>query len=157
MSETILTNAIIPKSNNLLSYALIPQVYDLEDLNIQSGTFKNAGEGWNTFTFPEPFDTPPVVYARCDNYGIEIKSVTAEHFLYMVTTATSSSGSSKTLYYGKSSQYNLTGIVSVEKSGGYSWTNSGSFTVLTAAGSNGTAGVADAVDIGFIAVEKVVG
>ena len=133
---------------------LVPDVFELEDLAVQGGEFENAGEGWNTFEFPEPFDAPPLVLAQCEGYGVEVKGVTAERFLYMVTQATSSSGSSKTLYYGNSRQYGLSGIVATSDSAGYSWTNQGSFTVLTAAGSSGTSGVADAVTVRWAAMEK---
>nr|DAQ07479.1 MAG TPA: HELIX POMATIA AGGLUTININ, SNAIL, HELIX POMATIA [Caudoviricetes sp.] len=150
MSETILTNAIIPKSNNLLSYALIPQVYDLEDLNIQSGTFKNAGEGWNTFTFPEPFDTPPLVFVQTDNYGCDVKNIAVDRFLYKVTTQVTSSGNSKTLYSGRTSRSYDTDIVATSTS---SLSSTTSFSVMTAAGSTSSAGVADAIDIRWLAIE----
>lgn len=133
---------------------LVSDVFELEDLSVQGGVFENAGEGWNTFTFPESFDAPPLVLAQCEGYGVEVKGVTAERFLYMVTQATSSSGSSKTLYYGKSSQYRLSGIVATSDSAGSYWTNQGSFTVLTAAGSSGTAGVAEKVAVRWAAIEK---
>ena len=137
-----------------LMLALLSGTRELEDLSAQGGEFENAGEGWNTFTFPEPFDAPPLVLAQCEGYGVEVKGVTAERFLYMVTQATSSSGSSRTLYYGKSNQYGLSGIVATSDSAGHSWTNQGSFTVLTAAGSSGTAGVAEKVAVRWAAIEK---
>ena len=115
-----------------LMLALLSGTRELEDLSVQGGEFENAGEGWNTFEFPEPFDAPPLVLAQCEGYGVDVKGVTAERFLYMVTQATSSSGSSRTLYYGKSNQYGLSGIVATSDSAGYSLTNQGSFTVLTA-------------------------
>lgn len=137
-----------------LMLALLSGTRELEDLSVQGGEFENAGEGWNTFEFPEPFDAPPLVLAQCEGYGVDVKGVTAERFLYMVTQATSSSGSSRTLYYGKSNQYGLSGIVATSDSAGYSWTNQGSFTVLTAAGSSGTAGVAENVAVKWAAIEK---
>lgn len=137
-----------------LLLALLSDTRELEDLSVQGGEFENAGEGWNTFEFPEPFDAPPLVLAQCEGYGVEVKGVTAERFLYMVTQATSSSGSSKTLYYGKSSQYRLSDIVATSDSAGSYWTNQGSFTVLTAAGSSGTAGVAEKVAVRWAAIEK---
>lgn len=140
-------------SDDLL-LALLSGTRELEDLSVQGGEFENAGEGWNTFTFPEPFDSPSLVFAQCEGYGVDVKGVTAEHFLYMVTQATSSSGSSKTLYYGKSNQYNLSGLVATSNSAGSYWTNQGSFTVLTSAGSSGTSGVADAVTVRWAAIEK---
>ena len=137
-----------------LMLALLSGTRELEDLSVQGGEFENAGEGWNTFEFPEPFDAPPLVLAQCEGYGVDVKGVTAERFLYMVTQATSSSGSSRTLYYGNSNQYGLSGIVATSDSAGYSWTNQGSFTVLTAAGSSGTAGVAEKVAVKWAAIEK---
>lgn len=137
-----------------LMLALLSNTRELEDLAVQGGEFENAGEGWNTFEFPEPFDAPPLVLAQCEGYGVDVKGVTAERFLYMVTQATSSSGSSRTLYYGKSNQYGLSGIVATSDSAGHSWTNQGSFTVLTPAGSGGTSGVADAVTVRWAAMEK---
>nr|DAO09800.1 MAG TPA: H-type lectin domain [Caudoviricetes sp.] len=134
---------------------LVPDVFELEDLSVQGGVFENAGEGWNTFTFPEPFDAPPLVLAQCDGYGVDVKGVTAERFLYMVTQATSSSGSSKTLYYGTSSAYRLKNILSTQKGAGTSgWTDGGSFTVLTSAGSSGTSGVSKKVAVRWAAIEK---
>lgn len=137
-----------------LMLALLSDTRELEDLAVHGGEFENAGEGWNTFTFPEPFDAPPLVLAQCEGYGVEVKGVTAERFLYMVTQATSSSGGSMTLYYGNSNRYELSGIVATSDSAGYSWTNKGSFTVLTAAGSSGTAGVAEKVAVRWAAIEK---
>ena len=137
-----------------LMLALLSDTRELEDLAVQGGEFENAGEGWNTFTFPEPFDAPPLVLAQCEGYGVEVKGVTAERFLYMVTQATSSSGGSRTLYYGNSNRYELSGIVATSDSAGYSLTNKGSFTALTAAGSSGTSGVADAVAVRWAAMEK---
>lgn len=137
-----------------LMLALLSGTRELEDLAAQGGKFENAGEGWNTFEFPEPFDAPPLVLAQCEGHGVDVKGVTAERFLYMVTQATSSSGSSRTLYYGKSNQYGLSGIVATSESAGYSWTSQGSFTVLTAAGSSGTAGVAEKVAVRWAAIEK---
>lgn len=138
-----------------LMLALLSDTRELEDLSVQGGGFANAGEGWNTFEFPEPFDRVPLVLAQCDGYGVEVKGVTAERFLYMVTQATSSSGSSRTLYYGTSSAYRLSGLVSTQAIAGSSrWTTNGSFDVLTSASSSGTAGVADAVTVRWAAIEK---
>lgn len=69
-----------------------PQTYELEDLTIRTGSFVNAGSGWNTFVFPEAFDDVPQVLASAeDGYGVEIKGVRADKFLYRCTTAGSSS------------------------------------------------------------------
>ena len=137
-----------------LLLALLSDTRELEDLSVQGGEFENAGEGWNTFTFPEPFDEVPLVFAQADGYGVDVKGVQRDRFLYMVTQATSSSGSSKTLYYGKSNQYNLSGLVATSNSAGSYWTNQGSFTVLTSAGSSGTSGVSKKVAVRWAAIEK---
>ncbi len=57
---------------------------ELEDYEMETGTFKNAGAGWNTYKFREPFDgVPSVVCQALDFQGwVEIKDVTAEGFLY---------------------------------------------------------------------------
>lgn len=128
-----------------LMLALLSDTCELEDLAVQGGEFENAGEGWNTFTFPEPFDAPPLVLAQCDGYSVEVKGITAERFLYMVTQATSSSGSSRTLYLSTRHDY----VFAKKKS-----YDGGSFDVLTSAGSSGTFGVADAVTVRWAAMEK---
>lgn len=141
-------------SDDLL-LALLSDTRELEDLAVQGGEFENAGEGWNTFTFPEPFDGAPLVLAQCDGYGVDVKGVQRDRFLYMVTQATSSSGSSMTLYYGTSSAYRLKNILSTQKGAGTSgWTDGGSFTVLTSAGSSGTSGVSKKVAVRWAAIEK---
>ena len=44
-------------------FPFLPNVWELEDLTIRCGTLVNAGAGWNTFKFPEPFEAVPVVMA----------------------------------------------------------------------------------------------
>lgn len=69
---------------------------NLEDTDLEVGSFNNAGAGWNTFTFREAFEgVPYVVVAPEDFDGVcQIKSVTATGFLYCLrllsdsTTAT---------------------------------------------------------------------
>ncbi len=128
-----------------LVLALLSDTRELEDLTIRTGSFANAGEGWNTFAFPEPFDAPPLVVARCEGYGVDVKGVTADRFLYMVTQATSSGASSRTLYAANSG-----GVVYATKP----TASSTAFTVLTSAGSSGTEGTADAVTVRWAAFEK---
>lgn len=123
-----------------LMLALLSDTCELEDLAVQGGEFENAGEGWNTFTFPEPFDAPPLVLAQCDGYSVEVKGITAERFLYMVTQA-----SSRTLYLSTRYDYVFAKKQSYD---------GGSFDVLTSAGSSGTSGVADAVTVRWAAMEK---
>lgn len=59
---------------------------------IETGTFKNAGYGWNTYTFKKPFAVDPVVLTqpKQENYTVNIKSVTREKFIYLVAPSTSS-------------------------------------------------------------------
>ena len=131
--------------DDALVLALLSDTRELEDLTIRTGSFANAGEGWNTFAFPEPFDAPPLVVARCEGYGVDVKGVTADRFLYMVTQATSSGASSRTLYAANSG-----GVVYATKP----TASSTAFTVLTSAGSRGTEGTADAVTVRWAAFEK---
>lgn len=70
---------------------------ELEDVKARAGSFQNAGEGWNTFTFPDSFDSPPTVYCQCDNYNVEVKTVTAESFIYRLVTLSATTTSSKVL------------------------------------------------------------
>lgn len=59
-------------------------VGELEDLTIRIGSLVNAGAGWNTYKFPEPFDAPPVVALQPVDFNgwVEVKQVTADGFLY---------------------------------------------------------------------------
>ena len=90
----------------------------LDDLEIRVGSFVNAGAGWNSYRFPVPFEGTPQVILQTENFPgwAEIRSITAEGFLYCLRqpvytegsvstgsyytasgTASSSSHSSKTL------------------------------------------------------------
>lgn len=57
---------------------------ELEDYEMETGTFKNAGAGWNTYKFRGPFDSVPSVVCQALNFQgwVEIKDVTADGFLY---------------------------------------------------------------------------
>ena len=74
-------------------------VGELEDLSIKTGKLINAGAGWNTFNFPDPFDAPPQVFlqAVAFNGWVEIREITAKGFLYQLREhdggSTSNSGS----------------------------------------------------------------
>ena len=59
-------------------------VGELEDLTIRIGSLINAGAGWNTYKFPEPFDAPPVVALQPVDFTgwVEVTQVTADGFLY---------------------------------------------------------------------------
>ena len=129
-----------------MGFIPVPDAFELEDLTIRAGSFANAGEGWNTFLFPEPFDGVPFVSAQCDGCGVEVKGAAPDRFLYKVTRATADATTTKTLYTGASSTYPLV----------YSYPQSNyktSFDVLTGAEAGGTAPVADAVEVRWMAVE----
>ena len=57
---------------------------ELEDLEIRMGVLVNAGEGWNSFTFPVPFEGTPMVVLQPENFSgwAELREVTAEGFQY---------------------------------------------------------------------------
>lgn len=63
-------------------------VGELEDYSVETGTFANAGAGWNTFKFREAFEAPPVVVLQAENFDgiVQIKTITAEGFLYCART-----------------------------------------------------------------------
>lgn len=63
-------------------------VGELEDTAIETGCFKNAGAGWNTFTFREAFEAPPQVMLQAEDFSgvVLIKSITAKSFLYCLRT-----------------------------------------------------------------------
>lgn len=83
-------------------------VGELEDYSVETGTFKNAGAGWNTFKFREAFDAPPVVALQAEDFDgiVQIKTVTAEGFLYCLrtladaTTATAATVNYMAIEYG---------------------------------------------------------
>ena len=129
-----------------LLLALLPATAELEDLAIRAGSFANAGEGWNTFLFPEPFEGVPFVAAQCDGCGVEVKGAAPDRFLYKVTRATAGATTTRTLYTGASSAYPL--VFSYPQSNYKT-----SFDVLTGAEAGGTAPVADAVEVRWMAVE----
>lgn len=58
--------------------------HELEDYDMETGTLQNAGAGWNTYKFREPFDGVPSVVCQALNFQgwVEIKDITAEGFLY---------------------------------------------------------------------------
>ena len=57
---------------------------ELDDYTMETGRFINAGAGWNTFKFRHPFEGVPVLTVTPKEFDgfCEIKSVTAEGFLY---------------------------------------------------------------------------
>ena len=61
-------------------------VGELEDLTIRVGSFVNAGAGWNTYRFPEPFDAPPQIVREFTDGSVATGS-------YYTASGTSSSSS----------------------------------------------------------------
>lgn len=105
-------------------------VGELQDTEMEVGTFTNAGAGWNTFKFREAFEGVPQVTCQAENFDgvVLIKDITAEGFLYCLRTLQNGS------YY----------------TGGSTGTNpSHSATTLV----SGTTTTADSIKINYIAVE----
>lgn len=76
-------------------------VGELEDLTVKIGTLTNAGAGWNSYKFPEAMEAAPQVVLQPVNFSgwVEIKSVTAEGFLYCLRQPTYTDGSVTTGSY----------------------------------------------------------
>ena len=68
---------------------------ELDDYTMETGRFVNAGAGWNTFRFRHPFEGVPVLTVTPKEFGgfCEIKSVTAEGFLYCLRQLSAQDGS----------------------------------------------------------------
>lgn len=66
---------------------------ELEDTALEIGSFSNAGAGWNTFRFREAFEGVPQVLCQAENFDgiVQIKSITAEGFLYCLRTLSTGS------------------------------------------------------------------
>lgn len=61
---------------------------ELEDLTIRTYGFANAGSGWNTFTFPTPFEAvPQVICAAEGEHSVQVQQVSETKFLYRVVTS----------------------------------------------------------------------
>lgn len=135
-------------------------VGELEDVKVCTGTFTNAGAGWNTFTFPESFDEVPVIVCNCDGYDVEVKSVTTESFLYRVVTTASASMpslSTTTMTLYQSTSTSTSGYYPYIAKAQTSYQRS-AFTVLTGASlsggsSGGVSTVSSAVEIRWAAIE----
>lgn len=125
-------------ASEILAYA---GAGELEDLTIRTGSFENAGEGWNTFTFPEPFEGVPHAIVTVESgYSIEVKGVTEAEFLYKVTTASTSGGVTTGTYYVHTSKTTSSSSLSA-------------VTLVTGIGSVGSAGTSDAVTVRYTALE----
>ena len=68
---------------------------ELDDYTMETGRFINAGAGWNTFKFRHPFESVPVLTVTPKEFDgfCEIKSVTAEGFLYCLRQPSLQGGS----------------------------------------------------------------
>lgn len=105
-------------------------VGELQDTEMEVGTFTNAGAGWNTFKFREAFEGVLQVTCQAENFDgvVLVKDITAEGFLYCLRKLATGS------YY----------------TGGSTGTNpSHSATTLV----SGTTTTADSIKINYIAVE----
>lgn len=79
---------------------------ELEDLTIRTYSFTNAASGWNTFTFPQPFeDVPQVICSAEGEYEVQVQQVTAEKFQYrLVKDAAATLNLTKTSYWVHTAQ-----------------------------------------------------
>ena len=66
-------------------------VGDLEDTVFEVGSFVNSGAGWNSFKFREPFEDVPQVVCQAEDFDgiVQVKSITADGFLYCLRTQAS--------------------------------------------------------------------
>ena len=66
---------------------------ELEDTALEIGSFLNAGAGWNTFQFREAFEGVPQVLCQAENFDgiVQVRSITAEGFLYCLRTLSTGS------------------------------------------------------------------
>ena len=125
-------------SSDVITYATTGE---LEDLTIRTGSFENAAAGWNTFSFPVPFEGVPHVIATVESgYTIEIKGVTEAEFLYKVTVGSSEVSATTGSYY-------------VFTSKSVSTTYMTQIPIVTAVSASGSTTTSDAVTIRYTAVE----
>ena len=105
-------------------------VGDLEDTAFEVGSFVNSGAGWNSFKFREPFEDVPQVVCQAEDFDgiVQVKSITADGFLYCLRTLSTGS-----YYTGDSTGTNP----------------SHSAATLV----NGTTTTADAIKINYVAIE----
>lgn len=60
---------------------------ELEDTVFETGTFNNAGEGWNTYKFREAFEAVPQVFVQPignEDIIVQTQSISETGFLYCV-------------------------------------------------------------------------
>lgn len=124
-------------ASEILAYA---GAGELEDLTIRTGSFANAGEGWNTFTFPEPFEGVPHAIVTVESgYSVEVKGVTETEFLYKVTAGSAASVTTGTYYVHTSKTTSSSSLTAVN--------------LVTGVGSGGSTGTSDAVTVRYTAIE----
>lgn len=65
----------------------------LDDTEIEVGTITNSGAGWNSFKFREPFEDVPQVVCQAEDFDgiVQVKSITADGFLYCLRTLSTGS------------------------------------------------------------------
>lgn len=130
-------------------FPFLPNVWELEDLTIRCGEFENAGAGWNTYEFPEPFEAPPTVICQAEGYAVDVKGVEADRFLYRLTATAGTSYGTETLYKRATPSTSYPYVMALSVSSN-SYTSP--FTVLTSA-SSGSGSVSEAAKVRWIAIE----
>lgn len=103
---------------------------ELQDTEMEVGSFVNSGAGWNTFRFREAFEDIPTVTCQAENFDgvVLVKDISAEGFLYCLRTLQTGG------YY----------------TGGSTGTNP-SHSVATLV--NGTTTTADSIKVNYLAIE----
>lgn len=130
-------------------FPFLPNVWELEDLTIRCGEFENAGAGWNTFEFPEPFEAPPTVICQAEGYAVDVTGVEADRFLYRLTANGGTTYGTETLYRRATPSTSYPYVMALSVSSN-SYTSP--FTVLTSA-SSGSGSVSEAAKVRWIAIE----
>lgn len=66
-------------------------VGELEDTTLEVGTITNAGAGWNTFKFRQPFEGVPNVVCQAEAFDgiVQVQNVTKDGFQYCLRTQAS--------------------------------------------------------------------
>lgn len=90
--------ALIPElSRNFI--LPIDNTNDFAKRFVQAGLFTNAGAGWNSFTFPQPFDDVPLVLVTAqDGHTVQVNKVTATGFTYKVLSSADMDVTTETCY-----------------------------------------------------------
>lgn len=61
----------IPQEYNPLPMQYMMKLFE-SGYTLQYGSFINAGEGWNSFYFPKPFDKKPYIFGQIDQENIRL-------------------------------------------------------------------------------------